>query len=254
MGLTRTPLPDPPVLVITDRRTNGRPLDDFVQAVLDGGARWILVREKDMPAERYSLAMAYLVLLARLKRAVLASSDRAEVAAGVGARSVHLSAKAAGMPTDAAVREAQPRIHEVGERPSATLLHPAIVSLERVRSALGSGALIGVSCHSELELAIAAAAGADYATYSPIFPTASKPGYGPPIGLAGLRRATSGTELPIVALGGIDASRVPACRAAGAAGVAVLGAVNHAVDPKAATRALVDAWRAGSASPSDPRR
>jgi thiamine monophosphate synthase len=185
-------------------------------------------------------------LLARLERAVLASSDRAALAAAVGARSVHLSATAAGLPTEAVARAAGPRIGSIDERPPAPLLHPAIVALERVRTALGSGALVGVSCHTERELAIAAAAGADYATYSPIFPTASKPGYGPPIGLAGLRRATSGTELPIVALGGIDATRVSACRAAGAAGVAVLGAVNRAADPKAATRELVDAWEAGS--------
>ena len=249
MGLTRTPLPDPPVLVITDRWTHGLRTDDFVQAALDGGSRWILVREKNMPDERYGLVMADLVRLARIEDAVVASSDRAAVAAGGGARSVHLSGKAAGLPPDAADREAPPRILETDERPPATLLHPAIVALENARTALGSGALVGVSCHSELELAIATAAGADYATYSPIFPTASKPGYGPPIGLAGLRRAASGTELPIVALGGIDATRASACRAVGAAGVAVLGAVNRAADPKAASRRLVDAWRAGSASP-----
>ncbi|GAA2489358.1 thiamine phosphate synthase [Winogradskya humida] len=64
----------------------------------------------------------------------------------------------------------------------------------------------------------------DYVSLSPVFPTASKPGYGPALGAAGAA-ALAGPR-PWLALGGIDsAARAAECMAAGAAGVAVMGAV-----------------------------
>ena len=84
--------------------------------------------------------------------------------------------------------------------------------------------------------------GAAYATLSPVFPTTSKPGYGPPLGLSGLAQlARTVPGLPLYALGGIDAASAADCRDAGAAGVAVIGAVMAAPDPEAATRRLLAA-------------
>src|SRR6185295_10316753 len=75
-------------------------------------------------------------------------------------------------------------------------------SLPRRQAGEGwGGGLVGISAHSEDELAAAAAAGADYATFSPIFLTDSKPGYGPALGTAALAAATRTARLPIVALG-----------------------------------------------------
>ena len=88
-------------------------------------------------------------------------------------------------------------------------------------------AVVGRSCHGRGELAAAAEDGCDYATLSPIFATASKRGYGPALGTEALR----GCPLPVYALGGVSAANAAACRAAGAAGVAVMGAVMRAPDP-----------------------
>jgi thiamine-phosphate pyrophosphorylase len=101
--------------------------------------------------------------------------------------------------------------------------------------------LVGISCHTVDELQRAADAGADYATYSPIFPTVSKPGYGPALGLDALCAACDAVALPIVALGGIELSNARACIDAGAAAVAVLGAFAKAQDP---ARAFADMRRA----------
>lgn len=84
--------------------------------------------------------------------------------------------------------------------------------------------LVGRSCHSRAELERAADEGCDYATISPLFATASKPGYGPALGLAGLA-ALVRTGPPAYALAGITPDDVRGCRAAGAHGVAVMGAV-----------------------------
>jgi thiamine-phosphate pyrophosphorylase len=99
--------------------------------------------------------------------------------------------------------------------------------------------LVGRSCHG-----VPRPSNEDYVTLSPIFPTATKPGYGPPLGPAQAGRlAHAGGDgdgaVPWLALGGIDsARRVAECVAAGAAGVAVLGAVLRADDPGAVVAEL----------------
>jgi thiamine-phosphate pyrophosphorylase len=95
--------------------------------------------------------------------------------------------------------------------------------------------LIGRSCHSAADLAAAAAEGCHYATISPVFTSLSKPGYGPALGVDIL----IGAPLPVYALGGVDPSAVEACRVAGAAGVAVMGAVMGAADPAATVQELL---------------
>jgi thiamine-phosphate pyrophosphorylase len=99
----------------------------------------------------------------------------------------------------------------------------------------------GRSCHDGVELAEAQRRGAAYATLSPVFATAGKPGYGPPLGLCGLAALAEETATPVLALGGVTPERVRACREAGAAGVAVMGAVMGAADPATVVELLVSA-------------
>lgn len=100
--------------------------------------------------------------------------------------------------------------------------------------------LVGRSWHGAEPLS-----GVDYVTLSPIYPTASKPGYGPALGAtgaAGLR-----APVPWLALGGIDsAPRAAQCAAAGAAGIAVMGAVMRSADPRRTAGELATAFRAGA--------
>lgn len=104
-----------------------------------------------------------------------------------------------------------------------------------------SRVLVGYSAHDAEEAARAKAVGADYITFSPIFPTASKPGVHP-AGLPALRRVAAAVNpLPVLALGGIDASNAAACIEAGAAGVAVIGAVLRQKDIARAVRNLLEA-------------
>lgn len=117
---------------------------------------------------------------------------------------------------------------------------PLSQRIAAARNRLGPHALVGVSAHGTAEIRAASEAGADYATLSPIFASASKPGYGPALGLDGLREAAA-IGLPLVALGGIDSGNARACLEAGATGVAVMGALMRASDPEAETRLLLEA-------------
>jgi thiamine-phosphate pyrophosphorylase len=76
---------------------------------------------------------------------------------------------------------------------------------------------------------------ADYVGFGPIWPTPSKEDAAPPLGLDELARACAAVDVPVIAIGGIDASNAGDCIRAGAAGVA---AIRAATDP--ALRQAVD--------------
>ncbi len=202
-------LPHPPLLVISDRSQAQRPLVEIAAAAFRGGCRWFSLREKDLPpAERRDLLHALVALGHPFGATVTAHEDIASVVAA-GAGGVHLPG---------------------GGDPAAA------------RRRLPAG-LIGVSAHTPEEAAAQLAAGADYVTLSPIFLSASKPDYGPAVGLAALAAAARLTTGPIIALGGIDEDNAAACLAAGARGIAVMGEVMRAAAPEQTVRRLLAAMK-----------
>lgn len=195
-------------MLITDRRQTRRPLPEVVEAVLEGGCRWVSLREKDLSnRDRRSLAREIVKLGHGYGATVTLHGD---VAAAEAARAdgVH-----------------------VGRNSSAGA----------TRSILGRDSFIGASVHSWLEAEQAQASGADYVTVSPIFETASKPGYGPALGLEILEEFCGALDTPVVALGGITPDNANDCIRAGAAAIAVMGEIMRAGDPKAVTEAYVEA-------------
>jgi thiamine-phosphate pyrophosphorylase len=90
----------------------------------------------------------------------------------------------------------------------------------------------------------------DYVTLSPVFPTETKPGYGPALTPSGA--AALACDVPWLALGGIDSpERAAACMAAGAHGVAVLGAIMRATDPQRTAAELAEAVARSGAEPTE---
>ena len=201
-------LPAPPLLVISDRSQARLPLTEVARAAFAGGCRWFSLREKDLPAtERHALLAALVEIGHRAGAAVTAHEDIDAVIAS-GADGVHLPG---------------------GADPRAA------------RACLPYG-LIGASAHSADEAAARLRAGADYVTLSPIFLTASKPGYGPALGPDGLAAAVAEASGPVLALGGVAAKNAALCRAAGAAGIAIMGEVMRALDPQGAVETLIRAF------------
>jgi len=85
-------------------------------------------------------------------------------------------------------------------------------------------AIVGRSCHDASDVDAAVAEGCDYVTISPVAETASKPGYGPALGVSGLR-ALLRPGLPAYALGGVLPATTRSYVDAGAYGVAVMGPI-----------------------------
>lgn len=94
---------------------------------------------------------------------------------------------------------------------------------------------LGVSCHTEGDLARAQKAGADYAVLSPVYGVPEK---GAPLGPPLFGRFRASVNLPVVALGGIEVENAHEVAAVGAAGVAVVRALRDAPDPAGAARRL----------------
>lgn len=111
------------------------------------------------------------------------------------------------------------------------------VALHEARLKLPPTALLGVSAHPRFVGDVCAIDDVDYATWSPVFSPASKQDARAPLGLSALR----GHRTPVVALGGIDDANAAACLAAGAAGVAVIGAVLASAAPHRALTSLLNA-------------
>jgi thiamine-phosphate pyrophosphorylase len=101
--------------------------------------------------------------------------------------------------------------------------------------AVGAGLLLGLSASSVEEAQVGQAAGAAYIGAGPVWATPSKPDADPPIGLEGLDAISRAVSIPVVAIGGVDATNAGDCLAAGATGVAVIRA---ALDAKSVSEAL----------------
>ena len=79
----------------------------------------------------------------------------------------------------------------------------------------------------------------DYAIAGPAFETPSKPGYGPEIGRKGLAEIAAAARVPVLAIGGLNATRAAEVLAVGPVGIAVMGNVMRAADPGREVRGLL---------------
>ena len=180
--------------VITDRGLCApRTLYDTIHSLLDVGISAIQLREKDLSDAEYIKLAEPLCTLCHTYSAQLFINSRIKIAMTIGADGLHL-------PEDSA-------------------------SVEKVIEETNGCLIIGVSVHTLAEAKRRETEGADFITYSPIYPTLSKPDYGPAVGVEALRNVAEGINIPVLALGGITPERVSECLDAGAYGVAVMSGV-----------------------------
>jgi len=154
------------------------------------GVDYIQVREKDLSSrelEKLALDIVGKVRETGNATRVLINS-RVDVAFATGADGVHL------------------RSNDIS---------PADVRRIWKTAGLTSAQVIAVSCHTEQEVVAAKFAGADFVVFGPVFGKATTPG----IDLDSLR-AACGHEIPVLALGGVNAENAQSCLDAGAAGIA----------------------------------
>ncbi len=193
---------------ITDPHLCGDELLAMAEAALAGGARLLQYRNKQADPIRQRAEATALADLCRQHDALFLINDDPQLALTAGADGVHLGQSDTGPDT--------------------------------ARELLGPDAIIGITCHADLELARQAQArGAGYVAFGRFYPSRTKPD-APPASLDVLRRARTELELPICAIGGILPEHVPELRAAGADMVAVIHGIFAAADVTAAARAYTE--------------
>jgi len=182
-----------------------------VERALEGGVDAVQLREKDLPGhDFYELARELRTITVK-HGALFLINDRVDVAVSLRAHGVHLGA--------------------------------ASIPIAEARRMLPPGSLIGWSAHSVEEAEGAALAGADYAFLAPVFAPGRTSVARAPLGAEALRTAAAVCPIPVYALGGVTAERMPELmNRTGSgrppAGVAVVGAILGAEDPRAAAEAL----------------
>ncbi len=209
--------PRPILCLVVDRRVSRQPLTEAVLGAARAGVDWLQLRERELEGAAWLDWAQELVEAGRSAHPSLRIivNRRIDIALAIGADGAHLGFDA---------------------------LEPC-----EARGLLGDSALIGVSAHTADEVAAAAGAGVSYAHLAPIFDPHSKPASRPALGPGTLREAAQ-HGVPLLAQGGIDAERARSSLAAGAAGVAVTGAILMADDPAQATAELREALDGGGAS------
>jgi thiamine-phosphate pyrophosphorylase len=188
-----------------EARPNGEDPEPLLAAALRGGVDIVQLREKSLPRREIELAAQTFRRLCDNHSALFIVNDNPDLARACDADGVHVGQD------DLAAAEA--------------------------RALLGADAIIGLSTHSEEQIAASASAPVDYISAGPIWETPTKQGRSA-VGLELISHAAAHAPHPFFAIGGIDASNVAQVVEAGARRLCVVRAIRDAPDPTAAAEAL----------------
>jgi len=184
-------------------------LEALLRAALTGGADIVQLREKELGKAEIERAAQTFRRIADTFSALFILNDDPELARRCNADGVH-----------------------VGQDD---------VSAERAREILGPDAIVGLSTHSEEQIAASAERPVDYISVGPIWETPTKEGR-PAVGLGLIAHAAQQAPHPFFAIGGIDSSNAGQVVEAGAERLCAVRAIRDSVDPAAAATALRQAF------------
>lgn len=187
-------------------------LEALLRAALTGGADVVQLREKELGRAEIERAAGTFRRVADTFSALFILNDDPELAGICDADGVH-----------------------VGQDDA---------SAEQARELLGADAIVGLSTHSEEQIAASAGRPVDYISVGPIWETPTKAGR-PGVGLELISQAAANAPHPFFAIGGVDPSNAGEIVAAGAERLCAVRAIRDAADPEAAAQELRQAFAAG---------
>jgi thiamine-phosphate pyrophosphorylase len=200
-----------------EARPGGEDPEPLLRAALNGGVDIVQLREKELPRREIELAASTFRRLCDTYSALFVVNDDPDLARACNADGVH-----------------------VGQDD---------IAAADVRTILGPDAIVGLSTHSEEQLAAAAGQPVDYVSVGPIWETPTKAGRAA-VGLDLIRHASADAPHPFFAIGGIDQSNAAEVVDAGAQRMCVVRAIRDAEDPTVAAEELRNAFTPlGEAAP-----
>ena len=205
---------------VCDARPHGQDPEALLRAALSGGADIVQLREKRLGRAEIERAADTFRRVCDTYSALFIVNDDPDLARACDADGVHVGQD------DGSVAEA--------------------------RSILGPDAIIGLSTHSEAQIAAAADAPVNHISVGPIWETPTKEGR-PGVGLDLISHAVEHAAHPFFAIGGIDAGNAEQVVRAGARRICVVRAIRDAAEPTAAAEVLRRAFAVAEAAPLNPQ-
>jgi thiamine-phosphate pyrophosphorylase len=200
-----------------EARPNGEDPEPLLRAALRGGVDIVQLREKSLSRREIERSAQTFRRLCDNYSALFVVNDDPDLARACDADGVHVGQE------DTAATEA--------------------------RAVLGPEAIVGLSTHSEEQLAASAKQPVDYVSVGPIWETPTKEGR-PAVGLEPIRHAGANAPHPFFAIGGIGPSNAAEVVEAGARRICVVRAIRDAEDPAAVAEELRAAFAPlGEAAP-----
>ena len=192
---------------VTDRRwlKQGQSLSSVCQRVLENGATFLQIREKDLSAADFEREAEALRTICHEHRVPFVVNDSVEIALKSGADGVHVGQ------SDIMGRD--------------------------IRALIGPDRILGMTARTVEEAVAAQQAGADYIGVGSVFSTGTKKD-AIPMTRERLQAIREAVSIPIVAIGGINAGNVLELTGSGVDGVAVVSGIFAAEDPGAAAAEL----------------
>jgi len=214
-ALRRERLRNARLYFVCDARPGGEDPEPLLRAALDGGVDIVQLREKEAPTRVIERAAGIFRRVCDTYGVPFIVNDDPELAVALNADGVHVGQD------DVAVADA--------------------------RRAIGPDRLLGLSTHSEAQIAAAhetsRADRIDHISVGPVWETPTKAGR-PAVGLELVRHAAAAATLPFFAIGAIDPDNVAQVLAAGARRICVVRALRDSADPAATARSLRRAFAA----------
>ena len=220
-------MPDtlPILCYVTDRHSlriapGENPVDALLtkaEAAAAAGVDWIQLREKDLSGKDCAVLASQ--ALRRFAQTAIGSRSR-----GIPAPRILINDR-----LDVALAERAAGVH-LGENSLPVREAKRLIGAAMPRSNVENDFLAGVSCHSLEAAQSAAAAGADYLFFGPVFATPSKASFGAPQGLDLLAKVCRAVPIPVLAIGGITLESAAPCLDSGAAGIAAIRLFQDAAD------------------------
>lgn len=185
------------IICITNRSLCGGDFLVRLGEIAAARPKAIVLREKDLSPQEYRKLAAEALQICRQHSVPCVLHSFADIAAELGAEGLHLP----------------------------------MARLRELPDEMKTFRLLGASVHSPEEAAEAQALGAAYITAGHVFPTDCKKGL-PPRGLGFLKSVCGAVDIPVYAIGGINAENYRLVRGAGAAGACVMSGLMTCGDPK----------------------
>ena len=189
-------------------------ITEEVRLVLEGGCKWIQLRMKDASYDEMRATALEIIPLCKENDAIMVIDDNVRLTDELRVHGVHLGKN-----------DMPPR---------------------QAREELGPHAIIGVTANTAEDILAMRGIDVDYVGLGPFRFTTTKSALSPVIGLDGYRDIMSairnaGSELPVVAIGGITLDDIIPLMETGINGVAMSGTIINAPDPKEYTAKVIEA-------------